>query len=167
MLLEAEGARCRPVLPPQRPASVSSALCGLLLLSQADGAEAKLLAKSMCMPFEKVKARIENLTEVNPMLGHRGCRLGISYPEIYDVQVQAVFEAACETKNAGAVLDTFGELQRAQRMAMCRAQQNCNHTGYSQPSVPFSCILIAGQAYAHTAGGGWPKQFGEQRTLVH
>ena len=43
--------------------------------------------------IEAVNEKIESLTEKNPMLGHRGCRLGISYPEIYDCQVEAIFEA--------------------------------------------------------------------------
>ncbi|MBF0348791.1 MAG: pyruvate, phosphate dikinase [Magnetococcales bacterium] len=47
------------------------------------------------MPVEKVKQRVESLKEFNPMLGHRGCRLGISFPEIYDMQTRAVMEAAC------------------------------------------------------------------------
>ncbi|HAT49981.1 MAG TPA: pyruvate, phosphate dikinase, partial [Alphaproteobacteria bacterium] len=47
------------------------------------------------MPVEQVRQRVEGLKEFNPMLGHRGCRLGISFPEIYEMQVQAVMEAAC------------------------------------------------------------------------
>lgn len=45
--------------------------------------------------------RVEELHEFNPMLGHRGCRLGIYYPEITEMQVQAIFEAACELKKEG------------------------------------------------------------------
>jgi pyruvate,orthophosphate dikinase len=48
-----------------------------------------------------VKARIEALVEANPMLGHRGCRLGITFPEIYEMQVRAIMEAACETAKRG------------------------------------------------------------------
>jgi pyruvate,orthophosphate dikinase len=58
--------------------------------------ELKALASSMDVPFEKLKARNNALHEFNPMLGHRGCRLGITYPEIYEMQVQAIIEAACE-----------------------------------------------------------------------
>lgn len=58
--------------------------------------ELRILASSMEVPFEKIKARNKALHEFNPMLGHRGCRLGISYPEIYEMQVRAVMEAACE-----------------------------------------------------------------------
>jgi pyruvate,orthophosphate dikinase len=48
-----------------------------------------------------VKARIEALQEANPMLGHRGCRLGITFPEIYEMQVRAIMEAACEVGRRG------------------------------------------------------------------
>ncbi len=46
-------------------------------------------------------SRISTLTEMNPMLGHRGCRLGITYPEIYEMQVKAIFEAVCELAKEG------------------------------------------------------------------
>ena len=58
--------------------------------------ELKALAQSMGVPFETLKERTAALHEFNPMLGHRGCRLGISYPEIYAMQTQAIIEAACE-----------------------------------------------------------------------
>ncbi|MEW6213897.1 MAG: pyruvate, phosphate dikinase [Nitrospirota bacterium] len=64
-------------------------------LPQTDD-ELKLLSEDMGVPFEKLKARNRALHEFNPMLGHRGCRLGITYPEIYEMQVQAIMEAACE-----------------------------------------------------------------------
>ncbi|NOY14231.1 MAG: pyruvate, phosphate dikinase [Deltaproteobacteria bacterium] len=52
--------------------------------------------------FSEVKEHVEALHEFNPMLGHRGCRLGITYPEVYDMQVRAIMEAACElVKNEG------------------------------------------------------------------
>jgi pyruvate,orthophosphate dikinase len=54
------------------------------------------LAKVMDVTAQMLKAKVESLHEFNPMLGHRGCRLGITYPEIYDMQVQAIMEAACE-----------------------------------------------------------------------
>ena len=50
---------------------------------------------------KKVIERVEMLHEINPMLGHRGCRLGITYPEIYEMQVQAIIEAACELTAEG------------------------------------------------------------------
>ena len=54
------------------------------------------LAKKIGVPFERLKRKAESLHEFNPMLGHRGCRLGVSYPEIYRTQVRAIMEAACE-----------------------------------------------------------------------
>ncbi|MBN2232822.1 MAG: pyruvate, phosphate dikinase [Deltaproteobacteria bacterium] len=58
--------------------------------------ELQELAREMGTPFTALKNRAEGLAEFNPMLGHRGCRLGISFPEIYEMQVQAIMEAACE-----------------------------------------------------------------------
>ena len=54
------------------------------------------LAKKIGVAAAKLKAKAESLHELNPMLGHRGCRLGITYPEIYEMQVRAIMEAACE-----------------------------------------------------------------------
>ena len=59
------------------------------------------LAKAMGLDTEALKEKADSLREMNPMLGHRGCRLGITYPEIYDMQVQAIFEAACELVKDG------------------------------------------------------------------
>jgi len=63
--------------------------------------EIKELAEKMNVPFEKLKAKITSLHEMNPMLGHRGCRLGITYPEITEMQARAIFEAACEVNREG------------------------------------------------------------------
>jgi pyruvate,orthophosphate dikinase len=63
--------------------------------------EVRDLAGKMGVPYEKINAKIESLHETNPMLGHRGCRLGIAYPEITEMQARAIFEAACEVKKAG------------------------------------------------------------------
>ncbi|GBE06815.1 MAG TPA: pyruvate, phosphate dikinase [Nitrospirae bacterium] len=60
--------------------------------------ELKDLAKSMRVQFNQLKAKNESLHEFNPMLGHRGCRLGVTYPEIYAMQAKAIMEAACQTK---------------------------------------------------------------------
>ena len=53
----------------------------------------------MGVSAEKVKAKVDSLHEFNPMLGHRGCRLGVTYPEISEMQARAIFEAACELKH--------------------------------------------------------------------
>lgn len=54
------------------------------------------LSNEMGVSFEQLNAKNKSLHEFNPMLGHRGCRLGITFPEIYEMQVQAIMEAACE-----------------------------------------------------------------------
>ena len=56
------------------------------------------VANSLKLTEEEIKIRINELHEHNPMLGHRGCRLGISYPEIYEMQCRAIFEALVENK---------------------------------------------------------------------
>jgi len=56
------------------------------------------MAKDMGISVKEIKAKVEALHEFNPMLGHRGCRLGITYPEITEMQARAVFEAACKLK---------------------------------------------------------------------
>ena len=61
----------------------------------------KELATIMGVSLEALKERTEALHELNPMLGHRGCRLGIAYPEIYAMQVRAIMEAACEAVRDG------------------------------------------------------------------
>jgi pyruvate,orthophosphate dikinase len=64
-------------------------------LPQTDDDVAELAA-ACGVKFSEVKDHVERLHEFNPMLGHRGCRLAISYPEVYDMQVRAIMEAACE-----------------------------------------------------------------------
>jgi pyruvate,orthophosphate dikinase len=59
------------------------------------------LAKKLGVTAEKVAARVNALHEFNPMLGHRGCRLGIAYPEITETQARAIFEAAAEVQKKG------------------------------------------------------------------
>jgi pyruvate,orthophosphate dikinase len=59
------------------------------------------LAKVMDVPVDVLRDKVNVLHEFNPMLGHRGCRLGISYPEITEMQAQAIFEAACELRREG------------------------------------------------------------------
>jgi pyruvate,orthophosphate dikinase len=69
-----------------------------------DDATLKDLAKKIKMNFKEAKARVEQLHEFNPMLGHRGCRLGIVYPEITEMQARAIFEAAVKVKREGVVV---------------------------------------------------------------
>lgn len=66
-----------------------------------DEASQKEMAEKLGVSFEEVKAKVEGLHEFNPMLGHRGCRLGNTYPEITEMQARAIIEAACDLKKEG------------------------------------------------------------------
>jgi pyruvate,orthophosphate dikinase len=66
-----------------------------------DEASQELMAKEMKVSLGKIKMRVEELHEFNPMMGHRGCRLGITYPEITEMQARAILEAALNMKNKG------------------------------------------------------------------
>ena len=66
-----------------------------------DHAQQAALANKMGISADKISKRVHELHEFNPMLGHRGCRLGIAYPEISAMQARAVFEAAAECQKAG------------------------------------------------------------------
>jgi len=63
--------------------------------------EIKPLAESLGMTFESLKTRVESLKEFNPMMGHRGCRLAVTYPEIAKMQTRAVIEAAINVNKDG------------------------------------------------------------------
>jgi pyruvate,orthophosphate dikinase len=85
-----------------------------------------------------VKARLEALLEANPMLGHRGCRLGITFPEIYDMQVRAIMEAACAVAAEGVKVEpeimipltgTVAEMKLTREMTDRVAQQVLAETG--------------------------------------
>ncbi len=65
----------------------------------------KEVAAAMNRSFEEVKDIVDKLHEFNPMLGHRGCRLAITYPEIYKMQVRAIIEAALEMKQKGVNIE--------------------------------------------------------------
>src|SRR5712691_6556073 len=66
-----------------------------------DHAQQNELANKLGVPVERISRRVHELHEFNPMLGHRGCRLGIVYPEISEMQARAVFEAAAEVQRKG------------------------------------------------------------------
>jgi pyruvate,orthophosphate dikinase len=85
-----------------------------------------------------VKARLEVLLEANPMLGHRGCRLGITFPEIYDMQVRAIMEAACAAAAEGVKVEpeimipltgTVAEMKLTREMTDRVAKQVLAETG--------------------------------------
>jgi pyruvate,orthophosphate dikinase len=66
--------------------------------------DATELSKKIGIPTEKILQKTQELHEFNPMLGHRGCRLGITYPEITEMQVRAILLAACELKKEGVTV---------------------------------------------------------------
>jgi pyruvate,orthophosphate dikinase len=85
-----------------------------------------------------IKARLEMLLEANPMLGHRGCRLGITFPEIYDMQVRAIMEAACAVAAEGVRVEpeimipltgTVAEMKLTREMTDRVAKQVLAETG--------------------------------------
>jgi len=63
--------------------------------------EIAAMAEALGVSVERLRHTVDVLTEVNPMLGHRGCRLGLTFPEITEMQAQAIFEAACEAAAEG------------------------------------------------------------------
>ncbi len=66
-----------------------------------DDASQRAMAEEMGVPVEVIKMRVDDLHEFNPMMGHRGCRLGITYPEITEMQARAILEAALHTRARG------------------------------------------------------------------
>lgn len=70
-----------------------------------EDAQIVALAKSTGVDADELRRKIESLHELNPMLGHRGCRLGITYPEVYDMQVEAIMMAAVEVAGAGKTVE--------------------------------------------------------------
>jgi pyruvate,orthophosphate dikinase len=112
-----------------------------------------------------IKARIEALHEANPMLGHRGCRLGITFPEIYEMQVRAIMEAACEVARRGVKVEppeimipltgTVAEMKLTREMTVRMAERTVSEmgvpVGYSVGTmieVP-RAALIAGKLAEH------------------
>jgi pyruvate, orthophosphate dikinase len=96
------------------------------------------VARQLGIPVEKVKRRVEQLHEANPMLGLRGCRLPIKFPEIGDMQVRAILEAAIAvTKKGKSVLPeimipligTVEELSLLKRRALAVAEEVFNQAG--------------------------------------
>ena len=81
------------------------------------------LAEEMGLTLEQVKAKVDSLEEFNPMLGHRGCRLGITYPEITEMQTRAIIEAALAVQARGVqvfpeiMIPLVGSLKEIQNQA--------------------------------------------------
>jgi pyruvate,orthophosphate dikinase len=105
--------------------------------------EIATLAKAMKLPAARLKGLVGGLVEANPMLGHRGCRLGITYPEITEMQARAIFEAACRVAARGRKvivevmipLVAVAEELRRQAQIVRRVAQEVFHA--EGRSVPF------------------------------
>ena len=98
----------------------------------------KALAKKMGVAVRRVQARIESLHEFNPMLGHRGCRLGIMYPEITVMQTRAIMQAACRVAKQGKtvipeimipLVATRSELERERAIVVQAAEEVLQKAG--------------------------------------
>jgi pyruvate,orthophosphate dikinase len=111
-----------------------------------------------------IKVRLEALLEANPMLGHRGCRLGITFPEIYDMQVRAIMEAACAVAAQGHTVHpeimipltgTIAEMQLTESMTRKVVEAVIAETGVRVPYMVGTMIevpraaLIADQMARH------------------
>src|SRR5437764_9148882 len=64
-------------------------------------AQISAVARDMNWGFVELRNKVNQLHESNPMLGHRGCRLAITFPEVYEMQVRAIYQAACDVKKDG------------------------------------------------------------------
>jgi pyruvate,orthophosphate dikinase len=84
----------------ERPVTIRSLDPPLHEFLPHDAASQALVAARMGVPTERIAAKVRSLHETNPMLGHRGCRLGIAFPEITRMQARAIFEAACNVAKA-------------------------------------------------------------------
>ena len=101
-------------------------------------AQIKELAKIGGITVEHLRAKIDSMHELNPMLGHRGCRLGITYPEIYNMQVEAIMKAAVKVAKAGVkvypeimipLIGTYQELKILRENAEEVAQKVISESG--------------------------------------
>ncbi|HEX9492519.1 MAG TPA: putative PEP-binding protein, partial [Thermoanaerobaculia bacterium] len=109
------------------------------------------VARDMDWGFVELRAKVNQLHEANPMLGHRGCRLAITYPEIYEMQVRAIFQAACDVKRDGVdarpevmipLVGTVGELHILTDMVRRVAAEVMKDSGVQIPVVVGTMIEI-------------------------
>ena len=96
------------------------------------------VAEALGVPFQRVERRVAALQEFNPMLGHRGVRLAVTYPEIYEVQVRAIVEAACELTAEGVhvvpeimvpLVGLAAELRRLRELVVTTAEEVIEECG--------------------------------------
>jgi pyruvate,orthophosphate dikinase len=101
--------------------------------------------------LQGILARLGKLEEFNPMLGHRGCRLGITFPEVYEMQVRAIFEAACALAKEGVTVrpevmipltGTLGEMRLTREMTVRVAEQAMAAAGVRVPYLVGTMIEV-------------------------
>jgi pyruvate,orthophosphate dikinase len=101
--------------------------------------------------LERTMAKVRVLREMNPMLGHRGCRLGITFPEIYDMQVRAIMEAACAVAKEGVRVEpeimipltgTVGEMKLTYEMTKRVADEVLAEAGVAVPYLIGTMIEV-------------------------
>jgi len=116
-----------------------------------DAETIKELALELGTSPRKIKTKAEELHELNPMLGHRGCRLGISYPEITEMQARAVFEAACQVIKEGKkvipevlipLIGNITELSNQRAVVERTAHEVLNEQGVDLPYMIGTMIEI-------------------------
>jgi pyruvate, orthophosphate dikinase len=109
------------------------------------------VARDMNWGFVELRNKVNQLHETNPMLGHRGCRLGITYPEVYEMQVRAIFQAACDVKKDGIdvhpevmipLVGTIKELQLTGEMVRRVAAEVVAERGVDVPVIVGTMIEI-------------------------
>ena len=120
-------------------------------------AQIEMVARELGVTPDVVRARNQALHEMNPMLGHRGCRLGITHPVIYETQVRAIVEAACEVKRAGIdvkpeimipLVGHFREYDRLHKMVvetadsvLAREKLSIPYTVGTMIELPRACLI--------------------------
>ncbi|HYM60334.1 MAG TPA: pyruvate, phosphate dikinase [Thermoanaerobaculia bacterium] len=119
-------------------------------LPQTEG-QISTVARDMGWGFVELRSKVSQLHETNPMLGHRGCRLGITYPEIYEMQTRAIFQAACDLKKEGIdvrpevmipLVGTVKELAMTTEMVRRVAAEVIHERGVEVPVVVGTMIEI-------------------------
>jgi len=106
----------------------------------------KEVANVMGVSSDVIRAKVESLHEFNPMLGHRGCRLGIIYPEISEMQVRAIMEAACNVHKSGTLVKPeimiplvghVKELALQRELAVQVAEEVLATNGLTKADIPY------------------------------
>jgi pyruvate,orthophosphate dikinase len=104
------------------------------------------VATDLGRPAAQIAAKVSELTEANPMLGHRGCRLAITFPEIYEVQAQAIAEAAVEVARAG------GEVHPEIMIPLVMVPEELRRIRAQVAAVVDRVLAAAGVAIPYTIG---------------